>query len=448
MFCRNCGAQIADDATKCEKCGFEVVQEVQEKKTTELKLKVDVDVKELVQKNKKAVTIGAAVAAVLLLVIVFALTKKTTVNLNDYVTVTFSGYDTVGRAYYEFDEKAFLEDFSDKIKMKKKKGNADAEEMYAILSEVSGAELMMYNCVAGSLDKTSDLSNGDTVKIEWNCEDEIAKENFNVKLKYKEKEYKVEGLEQAKIVDPFEGIEVAFTGVAPAGQANIQNNSSEEVLRSVHYEATPNTGLKNGDKVVVKANATGNEDYYLSNYGVIIDQGEKEFVVEGLCSYAQSASEISEDMLEKMKKQAEDTLRAQSVNWNANITLQNVQYIGNYFLKPKFASGFSNYNTLHLMYRVDTVFEKDTFVEPFSFYYYTTYNNIMIMDDGSTSVDLSNYSTASTWSGINHEFQYSDSWWSDTTSQAFPGYESLDIAFNKLVTAVVDQYEYENNITE
>lgn len=444
MFCRNCGTQIADDAIKCEKCGFEVVQE---KKTTELKLKVDVDVKELVQKNKKAVTIGAAVAAVLLLVIVFALTKKTTVNLNDYVTVTFSGYDTVGRANYEFDEKAFLEDFGDKIKMKKKKGNADAEEMYAILSEVSGAELMMYNCVAGGLDKTSDLSNGDTVKIEWNCEDEIAKENFNVKLKYKEKEYKVEGLEKAKIVDPFEGIEVAFTGVAPAGQVNVQNNSSEEVLRSVYYEATPNSGLKNGDKVVVKANATGNEDYYLSNYGVIIDQGEKEFVVEGLCSYAQSASEISEDMLEKMKKQAEDTFYAKTVGWVEEVSVTSVNYIGNYFLKPKFNNNSSS-NMLYLMYKVDTVFTNDKYSEVLSFYYYVKYSNIMIMQDGTTSVDLSNYEAAGSWnSEFKHEFRWEDTW-NGYTRLTYPGYENLDIAFNKLVTAYIENYEYENNVTE
>lgn len=447
MFCRNCGTQIADDATKCEKCGFEVVQEVKEKKTTELKLKVDVDVKDLVQKNKKAVTIGAAAVAVLVLVIIFAVTKKTTVNLNDYITVSFTGYDTVGKATYEFDEKAFLEDFGDEIEMKKKKGDSDLEDVYSLLSEVSGAELMLYNCVDGGLDKTSKLSNGDTVKMEWNCQNEIAKENFNVKLKYKEKEYKVEGLEKAKIVDPFENIEVTFTGVAPAGQANIQNNSSEEALKSVYFEATPSNGLKNGDKVVVKANASGDEDYYLSNYGVIIDLGEKEFVVEGLCSYAQSASEISDDMMEKMKKQAEDALRAQSVNWNQYITLQNVQYIGNYFLKPKFSSSYSEFNVLRLMYRVDVVFEKGTFVEPYSFYFHTTYDNIMIMDDGTTSVDLSNYAAASTWDGARHDFKCGDYAW-DYEYQSFPGYENLDVAFNKLVTAYIENYEYENNVTE
>ena len=447
MFCRNCGTQIADDATKCEKCGFEVVQEVKEKKTTELKLKVDVDVKELIQKNKKAVTIGAAAVAVFLLVIVFALTKKTTVNLNDYVAVTFSGYDTVGRAYYEFDEKAFLNDFGDEIEMKKKKGNSDLEEMYEFLSDVSGAELLLYNCVSGSLDKTSELSNGDTVKIEWNCEDEIAKENFNVKLKYKEKEYKVEGLETAKIVDPFENLEVTFTGVAPAGQINIQNNSSDEVLRSIYFEATPSNGLKNGDKVVVKANATGNEDYYLSNYGVIIDQGEKEFVVEGLCSYAQSASEISADMLEKMKKQAEDAFYAQTAGWVDEVSVTSMNYIGNYFLKPKFHNGSSTNNMLYLMYRIDTLFTNDKHSEVLSFYYYTTYYDIMLMQDGSTSVDLSRYNAPSTYSGFKHEYRWQEGWGGYTTLY-YPGYESLDVAFNKLVTAYIENYEYENNVTE
>ena len=81
------------------------------------------------------------------------------------------------------------------------------------------------------------------------------------------------------------------------------------------------------------------------------------------------------------------------------------------------------------------------------FYYYVKFSNIMKLSDGSCSVDLSSYDTASEWNGFNHEFKWGEAW-NEKVTLTYPGYESVDTMFNKLVTAVVSDYEYENNVAE
>lgn len=56
-------------------------------------------------------------ALVLVLLIVIAL-HKPTVNLNDYLKVTYGGYDGGGVAYTEIDWNSMKEDFENKISYK------------------------------------------------------------------------------------------------------------------------------------------------------------------------------------------------------------------------------------------------------------------------------------------------------------------------------------------
>ena len=406
-----------------------------------------VDVKEKIQKNRKGLLVAGAVVVVALLVIVLFVTKKTTINLNDYVTIEFSGYDTLGKATYEFDEDAFCDDYEDKVKMKKQKMDSELEELYSYLSDDMDCEILLYSCVDGKLKDASGLSNGDTVVYTWDCNDELAKENFNVKFKYKDIEVKVEGLEKAKLVNPFESINIVYTGIAPNGSVQVEKNSNEPIIKNIYFEITPNSGLKNGDEVTVRVQNAGDASYYVENYGVILAETEKTYTVEGLDCYVQGAAEISEDILEKMKKQAEDSFYAKTAKWDERVSATKVSYIGNYFLKPKFNGGGSYNNYIYLIYKIDTTFENDMYSENVSFYYYVKFSNIMKLSDGSCSVDLSSYDTASEWNGFNHEFKWGEAW-NEKVTLTYPGYESIDTMFNKLVTAVVSDYEYENNVVE
>ncbi len=323
----------------------------------------------------------------------------------------------------------------------------ELQELYSYFSDNMACELLLYSCVDGKLKETSGLSNGDTVEYKWNCNDELALESFNVKLKHKDIKVEVDGLEKADMVDPFESIKIVYTGIAPNGSVNIEKNSNEPIIKNTYFEATPNSGLSNGDEVTIRVQNAGDASYYVENYGAILAETEKTYTVEGLDCYVQSTAEISDDILEKMKKQAEDSFYAKTARWDERVSVKNVKYIGNYFLKPKFNRGGSYNNYIYLIYKIDTTFENDEYNENVSFYYYVKFANIMKLANGSCSVDLSNYETASDWYGYKHEFKWGDSW-NESASLSFPGYENLDTMFNKLVTAVVSDYEYENNVDD
>lgn len=446
MFCKNCGSQLPDGATKCENCGQEITQEPAQ----ETKKMPKVDAKEFINKNKKAVQIAAVAAVVLIVAVILIATKKTTVNLNKYVTVSFSGYDTVGRASYEFDEVAFRKDYRNKIKLSTKqlKELKELGDLYSYLSGDDYCDLLLSLCVSGSLDQSYDLSNGDKVEYQWDCKDDIAKEYFKVKLKYSDIKAKVEGLEEAKVIDPFESVKLVYTGISPNGSARIENSSSDKVIKNLYYGVEPGNGLKNGDKVVVKVNNAEDDNYYVENYGVILSETEKEYTVEGLDCYAQSSSEIPDEIMDKMKKQAEDCFYSQTTEWVSEIKVSSIDYIGNYFLKPKFADGYNSYNNcIYLVYKVDTDYENEFHQENLSFYYYVQFTNIMILADGTCSVDLSSYTAPTNWNGFSHDYKWGDNW-DEKATLNFPGYEDLDSLFNKLITAVVSDYEYEDNVKE
>ena len=443
MFCGNCGAQLIDGATHCVQCGCAIEQENQK----ETKNVSEVDVKNTIMKKPKGIIIAVIVILVGLLGAVLLVTKKTTINLNDYVTIEFSGYDTQGKATCEFDEEAFGDDYEDKVKMNKKKVDTELKELYEFLSDDMDCELLLYTCVDGKFKDASGLSNGDTVIYKWDCKDELAKENFNVKLKYKDIEVKVEGLKKAKMVNPFESISISYTGIAPNGSVQVEKNSDEPIIKNVYFEVTPNSGLKNGDEITVRIQGTRDASYYVENYGVILAETEKTYTVEGLDCYVQSVAEISKDLLEKMKKQAEDSFYAQTAKWDERVSITNVNYEGNYFLKSKFNNGWTYNNYMYLIYKIDTTFESDVHTENVSFYYYVKFSNIMKLSDGSCFVELSNYEASSDWNGFKHEFKWGEEW-DERVFLTFPGYENVDTMFNKLVTAVISDYEYENNVAE
>ena len=152
--------------------------------------------------------------------------------------------------------------------------------------------------------------------------------------------------------------------------------------------------------------------------------------------------------MDKMKKQAEDCFHSQTTEWVSEIKVSSIDYIGNYFLKPKFADGYNSYNNcIYLVYKVDTDYENEFHQENLSFYYYVQFTNIMILADGTCSVDLSSYTAPTNWNGFSHDYKWGDNW-DEKATLNFPGYEDLDSLFNKLITAVVSDYEYEDNVKE
>ncbi len=375
---------------------------------------------------------------------------KTKIDLDQYVDVKYEGYDTIGTATVEFDYKHFVRDYEEDLKLTKE-GEDERKEMKeaaaALGLDKSAADLLA-TYLKGELDKTEGLSNGDTITFTWDLDESEIQERFKCEITFSDITCEVEGLEEATAFDPFEGYEVTFTGMAPAGRIEVNNNVPSSNPR-LNYEFSKSEGLSNGDVVKVTVNAYGYDlvPYCVENYGMIPTVTEKEFTVEGLATYLQSASDISEDVLAKMQKQCEDIFTADAVPWNAASYL-GCEYLGCYFLTPKNANGYGNQNECTLVYRLDAHVNYDDgkFETNTSYYYGVTFFNIMELADGTQSVDLSNYNKRNQYNG--HQVGTGFTSWGSEIMVRFNGYDSLDAMFSELVTSKVENWNYENTVED
>ena len=546
-FCPNCGQQNQDDARFCVSCGSKMeVTQAPEAEPVKTESTAAVNHVERAGSEKPQMNIPPAagkagigiVALIVLLVVIFKVAGcgKTKVDLNDYLSISVAGTDTVGTASYSFDSNGLFMKLAETIGVK----DEDAADPYYLLNSLtSGSKKwkklsdlysMMNSTFQGSLDKTTDLSNGDEIVFEWNNNKdqmEQIEKDFKVSFSCKEMKKDVEGLAKIQEFDPFEDVEVKFSGYAPNGTAEIQNNSEYNYETPyLDFELDKRDGLSNGDKVTVSvANTAGDEDTFRENcirdWGVAPSAVTKEYTVEGLdemedydpfehiivsfsgtspdttinitnntgiedlefeadkyeklklgdtvtvtakgyydedpaelCAYegknltvtskeytvenvpkyADQLSEIPQDMLDKMDQNAQDKLNAYAANnWSDEERLVGISLEGEYFLYVKdgadtydYWSGESTYNKLFLVYKVSV--EADG--KPYEYYYYSRFSNIIIMEDGTCSLDMSAIATPDDTISVDGYYYYN-------------GYADLDTLKYKTVTANLDNYTYE-----
>lgn len=396
---------------------------------------------------------------------------STKVDANDYVTITYDGYDGYATASAEFDYEKFEEDYEGKIDFSKEFKKelkdeysdflGDSASTDQLLEEVYGdssvAEIVCGEIAGyGSFDKSDNLKNGDTVTYKWSLKDSDLEEfenNYNVKLKFSDIESKVDGLESIPTFDAFEGVEVTFDGTAPNGTASL---SADNQYSSMGYTLDKQDGLKNGDVVTVTFGGSGDEtstvENCISSFQEAPKEVTKEYTVSGLPSYATKASEIPDDILEKMKTQATDEIKASvAKEWDKSVTLKSSEYVGNYFMMLKNTSdaGWYDTNCVYLIYKntahIDYSYEKDSYTEDYVYYTYIGFKNIMILEDGTGSVDLSSYLTCSDSTEV--DTGVSNGWYG-TQVFRFYGFDDLMTFENKYLIANMDAYTYENNVTE
>ena len=102
MFCPECGNSVRENVLQKKIHPQKIIQQAVEQVSTISKKKVEL--------KKRDKIIGAAAGIILLLCVVISgimVTRKPTINLNNYMTVSIEGYDTVGQASAVFDSEKF-----------------------------------------------------------------------------------------------------------------------------------------------------------------------------------------------------------------------------------------------------------------------------------------------------------------------------------------------------
>lgn len=356
---------------------------------------------------------------------------SSTVNLNDYLTVDYKGYDSAGTASFSIDIEELLQD------------NAEAFG----LEDASYGSLMLayddlYGKIDGELDKTKELSNGDKITFKWDDIDEKRfKEKYSVKLNYSDVSLEVSGLDKLQEFNPFDYVKVTYEGFAPYGKLNISKDGDIPVS-GVSFRADKADGLSNGDKVLITAEGYSDLKDYCLEKGYVPTETEHTYTVNGLASYISKLEDVPNDAMSKMDSHAQDVFKANvAKNWTDSESLKDVQLIGNYFLTPKDSSISTNtYNYIYFIYRITADNAEKGGL--FDYYYYSYYTNIILLDDGTCSFDLNSI-----------EVPEGSSFFGSVSGEAFStgkfyykGYEDLDSLFNKHVTSKIDKYQYESTV--
>ncbi len=331
----------------------------------------------------------------------------------------------------------------------------DTEKTYGkemSLMELAALEAALYDAVEYSVSPSENLSNGDEVVLTINV-DNSALEKYDFKLSGGEKKITVSGLDEVEVFDPFENVAVNFSGMSPNGSASV-NTSDSNVDIDLSYTLDKSSGLKNGDEVTVSISSysgTDIEEYCMSK-GKTPTATEKTFTVEGLASYAQTISDIPDDMKNKMLAQAEDSIKSKCIwdEYGTTGVLKSLEYLGDYYLTGKEGFDVSPYNKIYCIYKGTVEFNalkrhgdgktKETGTASFYTYYY--YDNIVIMPDNTCSLDLSAGGLADY--RYETDYGYDNGWF--PTFYYLHGKEDLDSIFNDRITSQIEKYNYESTV--
>lgn len=437
MFCEKCGKQIPDNSSFCEHCGAKIEglstnrpqQNAGQTQTTpQYSKKSNTSGK----RNGKAAGIIAAVsvvAVILIMVVVFFSTYKKKINLADYITVNYYGYDAFGTADISFDYEKFYGDLQKKSRKLKTAANTNnIDSLDDILSVLDSTNISAYGDLCSDLewklDKSDNLSNGDTVNVSFSFNNEKAKK-YGIKYIGKTEKYTVDGLEEITELDPFADISLEFSGTSPNVSVSLNNNSSNETVQALNFDISPNSNIKKGDTVTV--NVENDETSLLENYGCKLTSTSKEFTCDNVDEYISTLSDLDKETLSSMQSQSSDVINSYFANNKAYIAKSNLKYAGCYFLYRKKTDSWSSQNIIYVIYRANVKSKNKSFKNKVV-YFPIKFDNIIKYADGSEYVDLDSTSIEGTTN-------LSTGWWSHVS-----GYTSKKNMYSELVASRKGEY--------
>lgn len=210
--------------------------------------------------------IWSAVGSIILVCILMltGCSNKRTLDFKEITNIQFSGLN--GKGTVSISENGKIYEDADFL-----------EQLYPDNSSKKAKEKLtdLLNDVKYTFSKETELSNGDeiTVKLEYD-NDKIKKDEITVKNK--EFTVTVSGLAEGTAIDPFEGLQVTYSGLSGKGYAVFDSSNCNEFVQEYVTFGYTKENLSNGDIVTVSANYSNEiaEEQF-----IIIENETKEFTV-------------------------------------------------------------------------------------------------------------------------------------------------------------------------
>lgn len=445
-FCRNCGVQMDDSAVFCADCGTPVaeaaqtaapqpeqqaqpqpVQSVPQPEQQPLPVQSTPQqapyVQPKVKKEKKplpkwflpAVIGGGAVLVAAIVLIIILVTAPKKIDLNQYVSINYDGYNGYATAYYDLD-RSLQSDLQETLGIKDDLSNLgnileSAEKSANLYAAVSSIRV--------ELDKSEKISNGDVITATISYDNELANK-VGIQFVGESVTATVEGLEEIHKVDPFDGFVISFSGTAPDGRADYSYEGTESISY-YDYEVSPTKGLSNGDTITVTMSKSESDTV---RNGYIYTENSKTYTVAGLDSYVASAAELPDGYFDTLKNESEDYIKSYvAKSWNTNSSISDLQYVGYCFLCSDEAY-WGDTNMLYIIYSATASNSEGKFMTQ-KIYFPVKYSDILLCDGVISNIDSD---------GILSSSYFGDS------SYYSKGYTNPKLCYDQIYTSNLSSY--------
>ncbi len=240
--------------------------------------------------NMKRKFIVSALTA-LILVCVCALSGcsgKTVIDLTDYVSVDFSGYNGDGSASVTI----------------------DANAMLPLIEDQNSPETIAGNFTVAEIKNNGKLSNGDKINVTVKFSEKLM-ENAKISVQNPTHSFTVSGLKEKEKLDVFAGVEFTSSGTSPECTASVKYNGGSPYgkleLQTENGEILKDNFdkryFKNNEKVTLRISETALEQLRAE---YIIEETSRDYIVKTDSSYILTAADLTDEHRKSLDKIAED----------------------------------------------------------------------------------------------------------------------------------------------
>lgn len=260
--------------------------------------------------------------------------------------------------------------------------------------------------------KNGSLSNGDKLQLVYTYDVPLAKQ-LGLKVKAGKEVITVKDLPEAVTVtddELFADVELKLEGISPMLTASVVNNSTDNAFKTVQFEIVePKACYATGDEIEIKAicdaDIFSKNAYELSN-GTW--ESTKTYTVDAKDKYVSDASDLSADLIEKLKKEgaalfgtkegdaneyglrifSDAGVRYTTDNKEYTFRFTGTNYISSYltFLNPEYIGmADGHYNDIKIVYDTAISQSDGQTIEAEAV---VIYRNIVQHEDGTLDVDL------------------------------------------------------------
>lgn len=249
-----------------------------------------------------------------------------TIDLTDYIQIgEVQGVNGHGTVKCDWDNEALYA-----VLTSQKSGGKqnDEEAMDAFFRQLTVLD-ETFSHITVTADPCENLSNGDTVAVTITY-DGPKNLNLGCTLKSGKTTFKVEGLPEGQLFDPFaeDAITVRFEGMSGTGTAMVTVASVDPLYQAVNYTLSAVDGLSNGDEVTLTAQI---DVARLTEQGYFAENTEKVFLVSGLGEAFTVSDTLSAADKTRMEGLALPLAEKEAGDWRSYLGISGLKLEGYYY---------------------------------------------------------------------------------------------------------------------